>query len=93
MKRFSPLSPPVVQPSPISRTTIPDLKQWFRMDECATIFAVSNTQIWNWVQEGVLESRAIASAFDPKSPPKKIRRRVTRESVVNLLNDRSRAVV
>jgi hypothetical protein len=84
------VNPPKV--SAVELGKLPDLKQWFRLDECATIFAVSNSQVRNWIDEGVLEARAIASSIDPANPPKKICKRVTRESVVRLLNDRTRRV-
>jgi len=105
--RISPLSPPAamirqavqqelqLNPPKISAVELgklPDLKQWFRLDECETIFAVSNSQVRNWIDEGVLEARAINSTFDPNEPPERKHRRVTRESVVKLLNDRRRAV-
>lgn len=105
--RQSPISPPLEairnavreelrrNPPKISATELgklPDIKQFFRIEECATVFAVSNTQVDRWIDEGVLEARAIASSYDPENPPKKLCKRVTRESVVRLLNCRSRSV-
>ena len=105
--RISPLSPPAemireavqmeIQMNPpkvlaMELGRLPDMKQLFRIDECATVFAVSNTQIGRWIDSGVLEARAIASTFDPENPPRKVCKRVTRESVVRLLNDKRRTV-
>jgi hypothetical protein len=84
------MNPPKV--SAVELGKLPDMKQRFRLDECATILAVSNTQVRSLIDEGVLEARAIASTFDPENPPKKICKRVTRESVVRLLNDTRRTV-
>ncbi len=87
--RRSPLSPPEASGS---IDGLPELKQWFRLDECSTIFAVSNTQVRNWIDEGVLDARAIASSMDARNLPKKVCKRVTRQSIVRLLNDTSRAI-
>jgi hypothetical protein len=88
------LNPPKVEISAneLARVGIPALKQWFRLDECATIFAVSTSQVRNWIDAGVLEARGINSVIDPTKPPERKHKRVTRESVVRLLNDRSRTV-
>ena len=69
---------------------LPDLKQLFRKDECATIFAVSTDTIQNWIEAGDLDGRLINSALDR---PERKHIRVTRESVVRLLNDKRRQVV
>lgn len=68
---------------------IPENKQWFRIDEVAEIFAVSNTTVRNWVDQGTLEGRLISFALDK---PERKHVRVTRESIVNLLNDNTRRV-
>ena len=68
---------------------LPDMKQWFRKDECSTIFAVSNDTIQNWIDAGVLDARLINSALDR---PERKHVRVTRDSVVRLLNDQGRQV-
>lgn len=84
--RQSPLSPPPAHPA---SDGLPFLKMWFRIDECAVIFSVSNNQVRNWLDDGTLESRAVASQIDARE---RIHRRVTRQSIVRLLNDTSRAI-
>lgn len=69
---------------------IPDMKQWFRKDECSTIFAVSPDTIQNWIDSGVLDARLINSALDR---PERKHVRITRDSVVRLLNDQRRKVL
>ncbi|OGV69038.1 MAG: hypothetical protein A2283_22945 [Lentisphaerae bacterium RIFOXYA12_FULL_48_11] len=66
---------------------IPDLKQWFKVEEAASIFAVSSDTIRNWMDAGTLEARMINCKRN-KTLRKHVR--VTRESIVKLLNDRSR---
>lgn len=79
-----------VNVSAVDLGKLPDLKQLFRKDECATIFAVSVDTIQNWIDCGDLDARLINSALDK---PERKHVRVTRESVVRLLNDKRRQVV
>ena len=77
------------QISELLNSRIPDSKQWFRVDETAEVFAVSNTTVRNWVEQGILEGRMISSAMDT-AERKHVR--ITRESIINLLNDNTRRV-
>jgi len=67
---------------------VPDYKQWFRIEETATIFGVSDATIRNWIDSGVFDARTINTGALDKA--KRIHVRVTRESIVKLLNDKNR---
>jgi len=71
------------------------LKQWFRIDECAEIFAVSPNQIRNWMQTGDLDGRSVVNAFanSKRCTRERLHVRITRDSIVRLLNDQKRRVV
>ena len=101
MKKESPLRPSnqavqiqmelvPVNVSVLELGRIPEMKQWFRIGECSTIFAVSPDTIQNRIDAGALDARMINSAIDR---PERKHVRVTRESVVKLLNDQRRKVL
>jgi excisionase family DNA binding protein len=69
--------------------TIPAIRQWYRVDEAAAILGVSPRQIRNFVDEGTLDARRISNSVSPE----RVHYRVTKDSIMKLLNDESRRVV
>jgi len=71
-----------------SSSAIPELRQWFRVDEAAEIFGVSRKTIRNWLDDGSLDARRISNSVRPE----RCHVRVTRDSIMRLLNDDKRRV-
>jgi len=101
MSKHRPLDPPneqlelaYVPPQTklLRDVALPAMKQWFRIGEAAIIFGVSKTQVNNWIDDGSLQVRSLKRVLDGETPPPRLHKRVTRESIVSLLNDRSRQV-
>ena len=67
---------------PLLTNSLPQIKQLFRVAEAALCLGVSDNQIRNLIDEGVLDARSISTSTDPE------RRhvRVTRASLVQFLN-------
>ena len=73
----------------LKNTKIPESKQWFTINNCAEYLSVSEDHIRAWIDEGTLDGRMINLANDPTRK----HLRITRESLVQLLNDERRKVV
>ena len=78
-----------VNVSAIELGKVPELKQGFRVDEAATFFGVSNSQVRNWIDSGDLAGWQVSN---PARPHERTHLRITRESMVKLWNDQRRKV-
>lgn len=75
----------------LRETKIPDAKQWFTIADCANHLSVSEDHIRRWIDDGTLDARSISLSLANEAQRKHLR--ITRASLVALLNDERRRVV